>query len=268
MEANGTIRMSERLNQLVDLSKMRDSGTITEEEFAQLKAELMTSPEPEEVDNEAPTEPSPTLWARAKQVAVDYPRVVGIAAGVAIVLMLALVYMSGTSGNPETNAVAPTTPDGPQAPSLPEDSLGIYFPDLPRLWNELDQSPWVEGGIARSLETGPFDSFLYRFDDSAVLAGAYDPADDAVYALMVRASLTHSDISNMYLHVCYLLHPFSQECIDAYWKEGLKGGELGDYLEEDHFSTWSFLGNEWRIEIVDGVQTLRVIGPGASRVAS
>jgi hypothetical protein len=32
----------------------------------------------------------------------------------------------------------------------------------------------------------------------------------------------------MYLHVCYLLHPFSQDCIDAYWAEGLDGGELAD----------------------------------------
>lgn len=248
---------------------MRDAGTISEEEFIALKAELMASPEPESVEDAAPLDQGPTPWERLRQIAVDYPRVVGIAAGAAIVMILVLIYVGGGDRSPAgAVGVVPTTPGGPQTPALPDDSLGIDFSDLPRLWNELDQPPRVEGGIARSLENGPFDSFLYRFDDSAVLAGAYDPEDDAVYALMVRASLAHSDISNMYLHVCYLLHPFSQDCIDAYWEEGLEGAELTDYLEEDHFSTWSFLGNEWRVEIVDGVQTLRVISPGASRVGS
>ena len=260
--------MSERLNQLVDLSKMRDAGTISEEEFAQLKAEVLALAKPIVPEEEAPVERPPTLRDKARQVAVDYPRIVGTGAGAAIVVIFVLIYMSG-GGAPETDEVAPPpAADGPGAVLLPEDSLGIHFLDLPRMWNDLDQAPLVEGGIARSPESGPFDSFLHRFDSSSVLAGAYDPGDDVVYALMVRASLAHEDISNMYLHVCYLLHPFSQECIDAYWDEGLRGGEFADYLEEDHFSTWSFLGNQWRVEIVDGVQTLRVISPGASRVAS
>lgn len=247
---------------------MRDAGTISEEEFAQLKAEVLALSEPAVAEDEATAERQSSLWDKAKQIGSDYPRIVGTGAGMAIVAIFVLIYMSGAGSAPETGEVLPTTPGGTDSALLPEDSLGIQFLDLPRLWNELDQPPLVDGGIARSPESGPFDSFLHRFDSSSVLAGAYDPADDVVYALMVRASLAHDDISNMYLHVCYVLHPFSQECIDAYWEQGLAGGEFTDYLEEDHFSTWSFLGNEWRVEIVDGVQTLRVISPGASRLAS
>jgi len=250
---------------------MRDAGTISEEEFDQLKAEVLALSEPPVSEEEASVEQQPTVWDKARQLALDYPRILGTAAGAAIVVVFALIYMSGVGGAPDTDdGVPPATAsdDDPEAVILPEDSLGINFLDLPRMWNDLEQQPLVEGAIARSPESGPFDSFLHRFDSSSVLAGAYDPGDDVVYALMVRASLAHDDISNMYLHVCYLLHPFSQECIEAYWEEGLSGGEFADYLDEDHFSTWSFLGNEWRVEIVDGVQTLRVISPGAARMAS
>jgi len=261
--------VSERLNQLVDLSKMRDAGTISEEEFDQLKADVLALSEPAVTDEEASVERQPTLREKARQIALDYPRILGTGAGAAIVVIFALIYMSGAGRAPDTGEVIPP-PGGndSEVVLLPEDSLGIHFLDLPRMWNDLEQPPLVDGGIARSPEIGPFDSFLHRFDSSSVLAGAYDPGDDVVYALMVRASLAHEDISNMYLHVCYLLHPFSQECIEAYWEEGLEGGEFADYLEEGHSSTWSFLGNEWRVEIVDGVQTLRVISPGAARVAS
>lgn len=267
-EGNRDHSVSERLNQLVDLSRMRDAGTISEEEFAELKAELLAAAsEVDATDVETPADPEQTQWQQAKQIAADYPRVVGMGVGLAIVLIFVLIYVSRGEDAIPIGADPPPLGDTEGTP-LPTDSLGIDFSDLPDMWNGVDQPPLVEGGIARSLESGPFDSFLYRFDDSAVLAGAYDPGDDAIYALMVRASLDHGDISNMYLHVCYLLHPFSQECIDAYWKEGLKGKELADFMQEDHFSTWSFLGNEWRVEIVDGVQTLRVVSPGATRVAS
>ena len=264
--ATDGVQMSEKLNQLVDLSRLRDTGSISEEEFARLKEEVMGQDGPEAEVEEANEPRGPTIRDRAIEFAREYPRVVGSAAGLFIVTAMVMIYLTGGSG-----AGAVETPRGqaqtlPGSP-LPEDSLAISSSDIVSMWNGLEQSPAMEGGILRSPEPGPFDGFSHKFDEANLLAGAYDPKDDTVYALMTRTSLTHPDISNMYLHLCYMLHPFSEGCIDAYWEKGLNGKELGRFLEKDRTASWTFEGNEWRLEIVDGVQTLRVISPGSARVA-
>ncbi len=261
--------MSQKLNQLVDLSRLRDSGSISEDEYTRLKNEVMASgtSEPTTEGSEEPTRFA-VAWEQAKQIAVEYPRVVGTAAGVVIVLLMMFVYMTGDHGSGQEGPTPVAEPAPDPVTGLPEDSLGVEFSEMATLWNGLEQPPIVDGGIARSPETGPFDSFSHKFDESSVLAGAYDPADDAVYAVMVRTSLTDPDINNMYLHVCFMLHPFSPECIADFWEKGMDEASFADYLEEDHFSTWEFEGNEWRLEIEDGVQTLRVISPGSARVVS
>lgn len=259
--------MSQKLNQLVELARLRDAGSITEDEFERLKAEALSGGEaatPEAVSDESQS----WVWEKAKQVTADYPRLVGTAAGLAIVGSMVLIYITGDHGSTQVSVPSQTEAATNPETGLPGDSLGVEFTEVASLWNGLDQPPIIDGAIARSPETGAFDSFSHRFDGSSVLAGAYDPADDAVYALMVRASLTHPDVNNMYLHVCFMLHPYSPECISAFWDEGMDQALFEDYLEEDHFATWDFEGNEWRLEIVEGVQTLRVISPGSTRVVS
>ncbi len=148
-------------------------------------------------------------------------------------------------------------------PDAPERSLGVGFAGLAEGWNALEQPPFIIRGFIKTPEPGPLDSFLYKFDDSALLAGAYNPSDDYVYALLAKASLHHESVSKMYLHLCYLIHPFSQECIDAYFNQGLAGGSLDEFVDVDHSATWQLEGNEWRLTITDNVQTIRVLAPEA-----
>lgn len=45
------------------------------------------------------------------------------------------------------------------------------------------------------------------------------------------------------------------------WMRGVYGKTAEELAEVDHFSSWVFLGNEWRVEVVDEIETIRVLGP-------
>ncbi|MDP9143887.1 MAG: SHOCT domain-containing protein [Actinomycetota bacterium] len=186
----------------------------------------------------------------------------GIAAGV--LFSLVAIFFSG--GNETVSAGPPALPSGPEVlAEIPVGSLGVRFADIQEGWNELDEPPFILRGISTTPEAGPLDSFIYRFDGGALLAGAYNPSDDYIYALMGKAGLRHEASSSMYLHLCYLLYPGTQECFDAYVEEsGVFGMTVDDLSGADHYASWMFDGNEWRLEIADDIQTLRVLGPQES----
>ncbi|HEX5696955.1 MAG TPA: SHOCT domain-containing protein [Acidimicrobiia bacterium] len=158
---------------------------------------------------------------------------------------------------PSTAVPAPET-----LPEIPVGSLGIRFEELSERWNALEEPPYLLKGISTTPEAGPLDSFTYRFDGGAVLAGAYNPSDQYIYALMAKASLQHELATGMYVHLCHLLYPGTHECFDAYVEESGVFGKTADELADgEHNALWLFEGNEWRLDIADGVQTMRVLGP-------
>ena len=182
------------------------------------------------------------------------------AIGLGVVFSMAGLYFSG-----EGRAAVPIAASaaGPESlAEVPDGSLGVRFSELADRWNALDKPPYLLKGMSTTPEPGQFDSFSYRFDEGSVLAGAYSPTDDFVYALMVRAGVQHEASATMYVHLCYLLYPGTQECFDSYVEEsGIFGKDREDLIGSDHFSSWQFDGNEWRLEIVDNVQTMRVLTP-------
>ncbi|MGA7098321.1 MAG: hypothetical protein WB245_12225 [Acidimicrobiia bacterium] len=155
------------------------------------------------------------------------------------------------------------TPSSPVIEEPPADSLGVSFRDLTDRWNALDAPPMILTGISITPESGPLDSFVHRFDNNALVAGAYNPDDGYVYALMVRANLGHPAISNMYTHLCYLLYPGTQDCFNTFIDEShLFGKDLGDMADVTQDSDWTFEGNEWHLTLDKNVETIRVIAPG------
>lgn len=159
-------------------------------------------------------------------------------------------------GSGDATAQTQTDP-GTEAPA---GSLGFRLSELPDLWNALDRPPMITRGFSRSLERGALDGFVTRFDEGASLAGAYDPADDYVYALSASTRLDHEAVTTMYLHMCFALHPYSQECIDAYWDEGLNGRSPIDYLGTEHTAEWQMGEETWRLAIVGNVQEIKILG--------
>jgi hypothetical protein len=182
------------------------------------------------------------------------------AVGLGVVFAMVGLYFSGEGRTASPIAVSAASPES--SDEIPDGSLGVRFAELPDRWNALDKPPYVLKGISTTPEPGPFDSFTYRFDGGSVLAGAYNPSDDFVYALMVRAGVQHEASATMYVHLCYLLYPGTQKCFDSYVEEsGVFGKDREDLIGSEHFSSWQFDGNEWRLEIVDNIQTMRVLSP-------
>ena len=188
---------------------------------------------------------------------------VTIAGGVSIVAIL-LGGLFGGTGNPSTNqetnsAVAPAAP----APAVPG-SLGIYLEDLTDLWNTVTEAPDITRGFVRNTEPGQYDSFIYRFGDWGRLAGAYDPSTDALYALLATGQFSNEATAQLYLHLCFALQPYSQECIDSYFEKGLAGGTLANFADLWHDAEWQMGDQIWRLEIESNVLTIRVLGPDVS----
>jgi hypothetical protein len=110
-----------------------------------------------------------------------------------------------------------------------------------------------------SPEPGRLDSFLYRFQGNAVLAGAYDPADGSVHALMARASLHDEAANSLFIHLCHVVQPASQACLDAFVEVtgtfGMPHSELAGMQTE---LAWELDGQAWELQIADDVETIRV----------
>ena len=144
-------------------------------------------------------------------------------------------------------------------------SLAVKITQVSERWNEVDLPPQISSGFILHPEVGQFDSFTYRFNDSSLMAGAYDPSDEYVYAFMASSWLSDEAAPHISLHLCHLTQPYSQECIDAFHQVGLGGQPLASYadLETPYETEWTLGEHTWRLEIAENVQTIRVLGPGA-----
>jgi hypothetical protein len=266
--------VSSRIEDLRDLARMLDDGKISQQEYDMVKADLLAAPadewllgletigpgpEREAFDGEETAEKDEGPSARWLAMIVQIPMVYRAAlVGGLLVLIVGVFIATGSdaagtvSASPRTQATTPASPP-------PGESLGFTLDQLSEGWNRVVHAPLISGGITASPEPGPLDSFLHRFNDSAYLAGAYDPSNGHVTALMVSASLHYEAVPNLYVHLCYLLHPGSQECLEVFVEEtGLFGKKAADLLETEHTAAWEFEGHQWRFEIAADVETIRV----------
>jgi hypothetical protein len=179
--------------------------------------------------------------------------------GAVLVLVVGGVIATRSDATGTIPAVPRSQTTFPAAP--PDESLGVSLEDLAEGWNAVEHPPRISGGITTSPEPGRLDSFLYRFNDSAMLAGAHDPADGHVYALMIRANLHYESVSNLYVHLCYLLHPGSQACLDTFIEEtGMFGRTTADLIGTERSAAWAFEGHDWQFDIAADAETIRVQG--------
>ena len=166
---------------------------------------------------------------------------------------------SAVQGPTDNAAVAPAA----SASAIPG-SLFINTDDLADLWNTLPAPPNITRGFVHNTETGEYDSFIYRFGDWGRLAGAYDPSTDALYALLATGQVSQEATAQLYLHLCFVVHPYSQECIDSYFEQGLADGTLADFEDVGHQAEWQIDGQTWRLDIEGNVLTIRVLGAAVS----
>lgn len=186
----------------------------------------------------------------------------GGAVAVAVILPISLFVSAGDAPEPEQTPTVTLPPQDPYPP-IPG-SLGVYMGQVIDRWNTVDGPPRINRGLTRHSEIGEYDTFIYRFGDWGRLAGAYDPDNDAIYALLITGAFSAEDTDQLYLHLCYVTSPFSQDCIDAYHEEGLDGGTLGDFNDISREAEWTVGDGTWRLQIEQNVLTIRVYGPDAA----
>lgn len=194
---------------------------------------------------------------------VEGGRWVTIAGGVAVVVIV-LASAIGGADNPATEQSANVASIPVAPPPAVPGSLGINITDMTDLWNSLAEPPKITRGLVHNTEPGEYDSFIYRFGDWGRLAGAYDPSTDAVYALVAAGQLSNEATAQLYLHLCFMLNPYSQECIDNYFEKGLADGTLIDFQNVSHQAEWQMDDQTWRLDIEGNVLTIRVLGTAVS----
>ncbi len=207
---------------------------------------------PEHPSADTTTSPVP-LWKKA------------VAVGAWIVAAFALTVAFGNlRGDPAPDVVVgPVLTSIPVAIETPPDSLGIRFDEVRELWNSAEQTLSISQPLRRMPESGEFDAFRHGFDSSAELIGALRDSDGYLIALMARASVEHPNVSTLYLQMCHVINPFSPECIDNYFTNGLGGQALED-LTAGHSTSWTYEGNEWRVSIEGKLLTIRVLAPDSN----
>jgi hypothetical protein len=184
------------------------------------------------------------------------------AAVTAVATVAGLLFPSAAPEQPEQTVTVTLPPQDPHPPIA--GSLGIYMDQVIDLWNTVDGTPRINKGLTRHNEVGEYDTFIYRFGDWGRLAGAYDPGNEAVYALLITGTFSAPDTPQLYLHLCYMIAPYSQDCIDSYHEKGLDGGVLDDFADTAHEAEWTVDESTWRLEIDQNVMTVRVYGPDAA----
>ena len=245
---------------------MLDEGKISQSEYDKVKTEILEAPAedwersaeiapPHEHENEGPDDESVAGWRRTVD---QIPTIYRVAAAGAVLVLGIGFFLSGNgdaAGSVTANlASVASAPSGP----APE-SLGVVLDGLADGWNAVPDPPLISGGVMTSPEAGPLDSFLHNFDGSVVLAGAYDPSDGSVYALMTKTGLHTESVSSVYVHLCYLLHPGSQGCLDTFVEEtGMFGKAHTDFAGTEHTAAWEFEGHRWELGIAGDVETIRV----------
>lgn len=184
---------------------------------------------------------------------------VGVLAAITIV---SLVISVGPNSPKEQTVAVPSPPQDPYPP-IPG-SLGIYMGQLTEAWNTVDGPPLISRGLTRHNEIGEYDSFIYRFGEWGRLAGAYDPGNEALYALVATAQFSGAGADQLYLHLCFVVAPYSQECIESYNNQGLDGGTLEAFANTSRQSEWTLGEHVWRLQIDRNVLTIRVYGADAA----
>jgi hypothetical protein len=187
--------------------------------------------------------------------------VLAIGLGLAAITLISVWPSTGPEASAEHTL--PPAAEAEIAASIAPGSLGVKLADVAERWNEVALPPRITGGFLRNPESGQFDSFTYRFNQSSLLAGAYDPINDYVYAVMASSWLSDESAARLNQHVCHLVSPYSQECLDAFAIKGLVGQPLESYRDLEHQTEWTIGEQVWRLHIVDNIQTIRVVGPGA-----
>jgi len=185
---------------------------------------------------------------------------VTIAAGLGI---LAIVVV-GVIGNSSNSPTVPANNDAaavPAAEPIVAGALGVGLDELVDRWNALDQPPAITRGLTLGTEPGQYDSFIYRFGDWGRLAGAYDPSTDALHGLLAAGQLSNGATDQLYLHLCFVLHPYSQECIDSYFEQGLDYRPLAEFGDTSHQAQWEMGDQTWLLEIEGNVLTIRARAP-------
>jgi hypothetical protein len=259
--------VSSRLEDLRDLARMLDEGKISQSEYDIVKSEILEAPAEEwepTADLVLPDEPEdenrddePDAGWRVAFARIPTIYRAATAGGVLVLVIGFFISGNGDAAGSVTahRAAVASTSSGP----APE-SLGVALDGLAEGWNAVPDPPLITGGIMTSPETGPLDSFLHNFDGSAVLAGAYDPSDGSVYGLMAKTGLHNEAVSSLYVHLCYLLHPGSQECLDTFVQEsGMFGRAHADLAGTEQAAEWEFAGHRWQLGIAGDVETIRVL---------
>jgi hypothetical protein len=267
--------VSSRIEDLRDLARMLDEGKISQREYDIVKAELLEAPSEEWVagrpssvpvstdedsdaeagpeDQESPVAPW-LAWLRQ----LPTPYRAGLVGAVLVLVVGGFVATRSDAAGTVTAVPRSGTSVPAEAPA---ESLGLVLDELTEGWNQVEDPPRISGGITTSPEPGPLDSFLHRFNESALLAGAYDPATGYVHALMVSSSLHYEPVPNLFVHLCYLLHPGSSACLETFVEETrLFGRTAADLIGTDQAASWEFEGQDWQFEIADDVETIRVQG--------
>ncbi len=245
---------------------MLDEGKISQSEYDIVKTEVLEAPAeeweppatvapPDEDVDQGPDDGEVAGWRGAFD---QIPTIYRLAATGAVLVLVIGFFLNGNGD--AAGSVTADRASNASAPSSPApESLGIVLDDLAHGWNAVPDPPLINGGVMTSPEAGPLDSFLHNFEGSAVLAGAYDPSDGSVYALMARSGLHDESVSSLYVHLCYLLHPGSQECLEAFIEEtGLFGRTHTDFAGTEHTSEWEFEGQQWQVGVAGDVETIRV----------
>jgi hypothetical protein len=271
--------VSSRIEDLRDLARMLDEGMISQSEYDIVKADLLNAPSEEwlssagtsrpgssEDQTEVEVPPDGKVGQRAGWLAIilGIPATYRIAMVVAVlVLVVGGVIATRSDATGTIPAISRSQTTIPVTP--PDESLGVSLEDLAEAWNAVEHPPRISGGIVTSPEPGPLDSFLHRFNDSALLAGAYDPSNGYVSGLMVSASLRYDAAPNLYVHLCSLLHPGSQPCLETFVEEtGLFGKGPADLIGTEKLVEWVFEGTTWRFDVADDIQTIRVQAPSTA----
>lgn len=227
-----------------------------------------------ETDTESPVDPADSFGLSGRWAVVSgEPTVIDLIkrggkwaalAGVVVASMITVAVFWPTS-TPKVQ-VDNTLPPGAQdnlIATVAADSLQVELGDLTERWNEVEVPPRINSGLIRSPEAGQFDSFTYRFNTSSLIAGAYDKSNEFVYALMVSTWLSDENATRMSIHLCHVVAPYSQECIDAYFEQGLARQSIEQYRDVEHHTEWTAGDYRWRLTIVDNIQTIRVLSSGA-----
>ncbi len=258
--------MSSRLEDLRDLARMLDEGKISHSEYDIVKTEILEAPaeEWEPPTAHAPPDDDEGQGLDDEQVAGwrgafdQIPTIYRVAAGGAVLVLVIGFFLNGNGD--AAGSVTADRASNASAPSSPApESLGIVLDGLADGWNAVPDAPLIKGRVMTSPEAGPLDSFVHNFDGSAVLAGAYNPNDGSVYALMARSGVHDESVSSIYVHLCYLLHPGSQECLEVFVEEtGMFGKAHADFAGAEQAAEWEYEGHLWQVGIASDVETIRV----------